>query len=82
MGTEDYIAPEVIKSEKASFGQDLWSLGVIAYQLFTGKTPFKCNSELTTFERILACKFEMPSETVIPKDAQDFISRLLKPEPS
>lgn len=57
VGTEDYVAPEVIKSEHSSFSADLWSLGVIVFQLITGKTPFKGNTEYTTFENILACQY-------------------------
>lgn len=41
VGTEDYVAPEIIQNEECSFASDLWSLGVIIYQIFTGKTPFK-----------------------------------------
>jgi serine/threonine protein kinase len=44
VGTADYIAPEIINSQPSSFSSDLWSLGVIIYQLFTGKTPFKQNA--------------------------------------
>lgn len=66
VGTEDYIAPEIINSEESTFASDLWSLGVIIYQIYTGKTPFKCNSACSTFDRILACDYEMPNESVIP----------------
>ncbi len=31
IGTQDYVAPEIIKSEKATFASDLWSLGIIIY---------------------------------------------------
>ncbi len=44
VGTEDYIAPEIINSEPSTFASDLWSLGVIAFQLLSGKTPFKCDN--------------------------------------
>lgn len=77
VGTEDYIAPEIIRSEESTFASDLWSLGVIAFQLFTGKTPFKSNTAYTTFEKIQACDYEMPNESKIPIQAQDLIRRLL-----
>ncbi len=66
VGTEDYIAPEIINSEESTFSSDLWSLGVIIYQVYTGKTPFKCNTSCSTFDRILACDYDMPSESIIP----------------
>jgi serine/threonine protein kinase len=55
VGTEDYVSPEVIKNEEPSFASDLWSLGVMIYLFFTGKTPFKGISPFYTFENILAC---------------------------
>lgn len=59
VGTEDYVAPEIIQNEECSFASDLWSLGVIIYQIFTGKTPFKGSSPYYTFENILACDYQM-----------------------
>ena len=44
VGTELYLAPEVIGNSKASFASDLWALGIIAFQVFTGKTPFMADS--------------------------------------
>lgn len=31
VGTEDYVAPEIINNEEASFESDLWSLGIIIF---------------------------------------------------
>lgn len=60
VGTEDYVAPEIINNEETTFSADLWSLGVIIYQLYTGKTPFKGISPFYTFENILACDYTIP----------------------
>ena len=81
VGTEDYISPEVVNSEPSSFASDLWSLGVIIFQLFTGKTPFKSDGEQSTLDKILACDYEMPSVDKIPQDAQDLIKKLLVLDP-
>lgn len=40
LGTPLYMAPELIKHEKYSEKVDVWSLGIITYQLLSGKTPF------------------------------------------
>lgn len=53
VGTEEYVAPEILTKEKVTYATDLWSLGIIIYQLYTNKTPFKGNSEYVTFENIL-----------------------------
>jgi serine/threonine-protein kinase len=40
-GTPGYMAPELIKGEKASFASDIYSLGVILYEIVTGQFPVR-----------------------------------------
>lgn len=80
VGTEDYIAPEIINNEESTFASDLWSLGVIMYQFFTGKTPFKGSSPYYTFENIQACDYKIPD--YVPSKAKDLIQKLLVLNPS
>jgi serine/threonine protein kinase len=40
MGTSGYIAPEVWEAGKVSAASDIFSFGVISYQIFSGKLPF------------------------------------------
>jgi serine/threonine protein kinase len=44
LGSPLYMAPELIKREVYSEKIDVWSLGVITYQLLSGKTPFESRS--------------------------------------
>ena len=39
-GTPDYMAPELMKGKKATAASDLYAIGVVAFELFTGKRPF------------------------------------------
>ena len=41
MGSPLYMAPELVKREPYTEKVDVWSLGVITYQLLSGKTPFE-----------------------------------------
>jgi serine/threonine protein kinase len=40
-GTLIYLAPEVLNGNGASFEIDIWSFGILLYEMVTGKTPFQ-----------------------------------------
>ena len=40
MGTPDYVSPEIASAKEGDHRSDLYSLGIMAYRLLTGETPF------------------------------------------
>jgi serine/threonine protein kinase len=54
IGTLAYMSPEQIGDEKVDHRTDLWSLGVVLYEMLTGKNPFKDESRQATFQKILS----------------------------
>lgn len=53
VGTEEYIAPEVIKGCGHTSAVDWWTLGILVYEMLYGTTPFKGKTRTATFSNIL-----------------------------
>ena len=56
-GTIDYIAPEVFEGTGYDKKCDIWSIGVIAYFLLSGKPPFMGKDELEVQNLITTCNY-------------------------
>lgn len=82
-GTPDYVAPEVLQYEPLCLNTDIWSVGVLAYALLTGCTPFGADTKQETFLNISKCNLTFPEELFedISDDAIDFIKSVLKIKP-
>lgn len=82
VGTEEYISPEALHGSSVSFASDLWSFGVIVWQIFSkaNTTPFADSCQEKTFQRIKNCEYSMPEDA--PEVVQDLIKKLLLKDPS
>uniref|UniRef100_A0A8C9EHS8 Myosin light chain kinase family member 4 n=1 Tax=Pavo cristatus TaxID=9049 RepID=A0A8C9EHS8_PAVCR len=78
-GTPEFLAPEVVSYEFVSFPTDMWSVGVIAYMLLSGLSPFLGDDDNETLNNILACSWDFEDEEFqgVSEQAKDFISKLL-----
>ncbi|KAE8739837.1 hypothetical protein FOCC_FOCC014660 [Frankliniella occidentalis] len=83
LGTPDYVAPEVLSYEPISLATDIWSVGVLAYVLLSGYSPFAGDTKQETFCNISQCTLNFPEELFegVSEDARDFIRTTLQTDP-
>ena len=82
VGTAEYVSPEVLGDKPAGFGADIWALGIMIFQMFCGRTPFKEKTNYLIFRKIEELKIEYSSNVNITEEAKDLISKILVKEPS
>jgi serine/threonine protein kinase len=80
VGSPEYIAPEVLMKGGYGFEVDFWALGVLVYELLTGRTPFKSESSYETYDKIKNCDYSF-SKSFDPI-ARDLIRGLLCQNPA
>jgi predicted Ser/Thr protein kinase len=78
LGTAAYMSPEQAKGKRADRRSDIFSFGVVLYELLTGQKPFKGES---TGEILAAVIKEEPSLDGIPENWRGLIERRLVKDP-
>lgn len=76
VGTQPYVAPEVMKTDAYDFGADVWCLGVLLYVLLAGQFPFERMVEDQALLDIL------PARLMVSETAKALLRGLLQLEPS
>ncbi|KAJ1732477.1 serine/threonine protein kinase [Coemansia sp. Benny D160-2] len=79
VGTAEYVSPELLTDKAADRNSDLWAIGCIAYQLLTGRPPFKGVNEYQTFQKVLKLDYTLPP--AMAPQARDLVERILVLEP-
>ncbi len=82
--TPMYIAPELVRREKATPKSDVYSLGVTAYLMFTGRVPFPVDNLQYLYHCHLHVRPEHPAvvNPNCPHDLGDVIMRMLNKDPA
>lgn len=78
-GTPLYMAPELVREQPYNHTADLWSLGVILYELFVGQPPFYTNSVYALIRHIIKDPVKYPDN--MSSSFRSFLKGLLNKVP-
>jgi serine/threonine protein kinase len=83
-GTLLYMSPEILRGETASSASDVFSLGALLYELWTGRHPFAGETPLDVYEAIECREVVAPSSlrAAIPLEIDSLILRMLNRDPA
>ena len=75
MGTVKYMSPEQLREDKVDERTDIWSLGIVLYEMLTGATPFEARSRNDSIALILAPE---PTPLVFPDEVPRKLREVVK----
>jgi serine/threonine protein kinase len=78
-GTPDYIAPEIVHGIPYTHAVDWWSIGILIFELISGKTPFQDETSEKVYNNIQLFRIKWQPTVVGP--AKDLVMALLKSDP-
>ncbi len=79
-GTPRYLSPEQVRGEPATLASDVFALGVILYELATGRTAFAADNILQVLDQIRSVEAERLAEHA-PAPFDGLLRQLLEAEP-
>lgn len=74
-GTLDYLPPEMVQAKPHTKNVDLWSLGVLCFELLVGRAPFNAPDYDETYKKIIKIDYKLPD--FVSKAAAHFMAKLL-----
>ena len=81
-GTVEYMAPEIVGSENYDYSVDIWSLGILLYELLFGHSPFKANNTKNIILNIKTHELTYDDKNKkISNSCKDLIKKLLDSNP-
>ncbi|MEO8379568.1 MAG: protein kinase [Acidobacteriota bacterium] len=84
MGTAQYMSPEQVRGEHLDARSDIFSLGIVLFEMLTGRAPFQARSAVETMSAILT---EEPPELTslvpaVPESVETLVGRCLEKDPA
>ncbi len=84
IGTIQYLAPELVRGGTADARGDIWALGVLLYEMVTGRTPFDADTIGDLCDRIDRAQYAPPAQLNpgVPREVAAIIARCLRKNPA
>jgi eukaryotic-like serine/threonine-protein kinase len=84
VGTPSYMSPEQILGDNLDFRSDIFSLGIVLYQLVTGSKPFIEDGTRSVMQKIRLDRYTNPHKLVptIPRSLERILARSMEKSPS
>jgi len=81
-GKIEYIAPEQAKSRATDRRVDIWAMGAVLYEIFSGRTPYEGKNDLILLQNIASGKPPAPLPSSAPPGVVEVVSRALQHDPA
>ena len=80
IGSPAYMSPEQVKEQSLTHQTDIFSLGVVLYQLLTGRLPFQANNNYSMIYQIINAEAPAPSDLrpEVPPQLDEIVRRALR----
>ena len=84
LGTPSYMSPEQILGDKLDFRSDIFSVGIVLYQMLTGRKPFVEDDSRTVMQKIRLDRFDSPKKlgVDVPRKLERIMARCLQKMPA
>ena len=79
-GTPEYIAPEMLRKEAYDHRIDIWSVGVLMFELLAGYSPFSARNNNDLYLNIRKLRIHWPND--FPPIAKNLVSSIVKSNPN
>lgn len=85
-GTPDYLSPEMINGTEQTEKLDIWTMGVLMFELLHGKAPFSINKKFNPRNKLQEIqkdilKGEIVFARSISEEAKDIVKAMMSPNP-